>query len=68
MEKHRTVGAAFKALRKLKGRGLRQVKCVSAPFLSEVENDKVNISLAKASEILSEYGYELVIMKKAKMR
>ena len=66
-ENFKTAGKALRFLRKGEGVTLEDVSeraNISVPYLSDVENDKVNISLDKLESLVRCYGCEVAFVKK----
>ena len=65
---HDTIGTTLKSIRKDRGFTLEDIHVkvdISVPYLSEVENDKVNISYQKLEALVNFYGYEIALIHKS---
>ena len=68
MKEHDTLGVTLKSIRKDKGFTLENVSAktdISCPYLSDVENDKVNISYQKLETLVNFYGYEIALIHRS---
>ena len=67
MEERATIGETLRALRKSKGHTTQEVadalKC-NRPYLSQIENDRQDVSFRKVEELVNFYGYEIAIVQR----
>ena len=63
-----TLGTTLKSIREGRRFTLEDISVrvdISVPYLSDVENDKVNISYQKLETLINFYGYEIALIHKS---